>query len=95
MNGEGRAIIHYRDRLGRCSRTQFCKQFRNVGPEFVELDQHRIIRHVSGRQLNWVAGFQQQTRFGLLIALFEYRHRGNETTVERNSQSRSGTDFSL
>src|SRR5216683_7572349 len=74
MNSEGRAVIHYRHRLSDGARAQGVEQFRNERLELFELNQHCIIRDLCGRQVDRVAGFQQQPGLSLVIALLNDGH---------------------
>src|SRR5216683_6016026 len=74
VNGKGRAVIHYRHRLSECARAQGVEQFRDERLELVKLHQHCIVRDLCGRQVDRLAGFQQQPGFSLMIALLNYGH---------------------
>ncbi len=74
MNSKGRAVIHYRYRLGGGARAQGVEQFRNESLELFELNQHCTIRDLCGRQVDRVAGFQQQPELSLVIALLNDGH---------------------
>src|SRR5882724_8690215 len=74
VNSKSRAVIHYRHRLSHRTRAEGVEQFRNERLELVELNQHCTVRDLCGRQVDRIAGFQQQPELSLMIALLNDGH---------------------
>src|SRR5437764_1733192 len=72
---EGRAVQHHRHRLGHRAVAQLFEKFRHVLPELLELQHDRALFNFGGRQLDRLVRFEQQTPPGLLVSLFDDRHK--------------------
>src|SRR5205085_7697851 len=72
---EGRAVQHHRHRLGQRAVGQLFEPFLHVLHELLELQHDRALFDFGGRQLDRLVRFQKQTRLGLLVSLFDDRHK--------------------